>query len=468
MSSENFKSIVMRQCMERNKNIADIGCEYRVFSKADAKEICDFYHSYDGRQEFLYVPSLEEISGVLEKDNSVYVGVVSKNSNNILGITKVAEIEESPYPFFKAPKNAKKNENGFYGVSGLFIRKEAQGKKLATHLVDLSFASLQEYKAAGIYADCDFRNIASFNTLSKKMDFVGYTDGRMGASGEKTIYVTFFSNLEAKEREENRIELDFSSTYQEAFSLYDWYKPVEASISSQLRQLGNVSTFMVPYGNEGTEEFKVGCDFNCNFISVLDTPISTKGIKLNLGRWFPAELLRARVENVTYNSGDDTSAGGGVACAIEKKAKGKSEISTRAAPVSKKKVHPVAKSKVGSQQPSAVDLSKVSVLLSSKKHPSRGLIRALSLSKKKGLGGPKVIGDYSWAPVSNIDDYLGISVHGAIWAPVSNIVVVADKELQSQGLLGLCVGRLHGTSRARQAKTNLMRAQLLKIKGGTR
>lgn len=109
------------------------------------------------------------------------------------GIVKAGEIN-FPYPFFNPPKTIK-NKSAFWGVSGLYVKKEYQGKNISKMLIKNATALAFSCGATGVYADFDYKNIASMRVLSKYYDFIGYTDGRKGSKDEATIYTTMYKSF---------------------------------------------------------------------------------------------------------------------------------------------------------------------------------------------------------------------------------------------------------------------------------
>ncbi len=172
----------------KNFNQANLNVKLGVLY--DAEEIAKFYKTYEGVTEFLYIAPQEEIQ---EAINSGATYFTIKCNNELAGIAKAAKLS-LPYPFFYVPKDMDKN-NDYWGLSGLYVHKKYRGKRFSTMLLNASSSLAQMCNANGIYADFDYRNIASMQLISKHLDFLGYTDGRKGSPDEATIYTTFFRDF---------------------------------------------------------------------------------------------------------------------------------------------------------------------------------------------------------------------------------------------------------------------------------
>ena len=189
------KAARLKQCL--NSNLT-----YVILRKENEHLVNELYDSYKesvkrgnnpAEAEFLYIPTPEEISNVFTGTDAVYVGAIT-DDNELLGIAKIKKMKKFD-EFFVRPEYENSLKDCF-GISGLLVSEKARGKKVGTFLMATSTRLLNRMGAAGVYADCDYRNIASFNTLSSHLDFAGYTDGWNGAEGEQSIYVTFYKSFE--------------------------------------------------------------------------------------------------------------------------------------------------------------------------------------------------------------------------------------------------------------------------------
>ena len=155
-----------KQILENAKTICDnfnssnLDIELAVCD--NAKELADFYKTYNGIKEFLYIAPQEEIEEAIQ-NGAVYF--VVKFNNEIAGVAKASKLE-LPYPFFCAPKSMGK-EKGFWGLSGLYVHEKYRGKKISSVLLKASTSLAEMCNASGIYADFDYRNIASMQLISK-------------------------------------------------------------------------------------------------------------------------------------------------------------------------------------------------------------------------------------------------------------------------------------------------------------
>lgn len=263
---ENFSDMVRRswekiqQVSEYNNGLVkDYNC--KMLGVEHIREICHIYETYSGCKEFLYVPSEGEIEKNVKASTSCYVGMFDGN-DNLMGLAKLERLQ-FPYPFFALPKEEQAEEGACYGLSGLLVANEHRNKGVAKKLVNVSLGALHLYGAKGVYADCEYRNQASFATLSHTLNFVGFTDGRNGAEGEKTIYLTFYRNCAEKYQEtQANIALDFA----EAKTL----DSVAEVLQTQLQMMGKHSRLTAPYQN------------GYNELNLLDTPVLTPKMRLIL------------------------------------------------------------------------------------------------------------------------------------------------------------------------------------------
>lgn len=211
----------------------------------DYKRICEFYSTYSedikngSNKEFLYIPKDYEVIQTLESQDRAYVGIVD-SKNEILGIAKLEEIKGKS-AFFVIPSFEKGEKKKVFGYSGLLVksshRKLGIGKELTSRIGRI----LHRMGATGFYADCDFRNEKSFGTLSKTMDFIGFTDGRQGAKGEQTIYTTFYKSFNTENViYEGGLTLDFSKA--------TTFDDVAEILKNKMNEHGGYSTNVVEYG----------------------------------------------------------------------------------------------------------------------------------------------------------------------------------------------------------------------------
>jgi len=263
---ENFSDMVTRS-WEKVQKVSvcrdSLAKEYncRMLSAEHIRDICHIYETYNGCREFLYVPSHEEIEKNVMSSASCYVGLFDGN-DNLMGVAKLERLQ-FPYPFFALPKDEQNGEGDCYGLSGLLVASEHRNKGIAKKLVNASLGALHLYGAKGVYADCEYRNRASFATLSHTLDFVGFTDGRNGAEGEQTIYLIFYKNCAEKyQKAQEGIELNFAGV--------EKLDDVAEVLQSQLHSMGKHTASTTPYRN------------GYNVLNLLDTPVLTPKMKLVL------------------------------------------------------------------------------------------------------------------------------------------------------------------------------------------
>jgi len=181
---------------------------YQVLGLAWLDKIDQLYQSYQGCTEFLYIPSREELKKSLASDTVSYMGMINEG-HDLIGLVKVEKLQ-FPYPFFVVPKSEQKKDADYYGISGLLVAQSYRKKGVAKHLIEETVRALARLGARGAYADCDFRNKASFMTFSSKFNFIGFVDGREGMPGEQSIYTTFYYDFrEAHKKVLNCFKLDF-------------------------------------------------------------------------------------------------------------------------------------------------------------------------------------------------------------------------------------------------------------------
>lgn len=234
--------------------------EGHIFDFSRSQEIHDLYQSYDGKTEFLYIPSLNEIQDVIKLHKGCFYGMQDKNGK-IVSVMKLEKLQ-LPSPFF-VPPSYEQTEGKFLGLSGLLVSKDYRKQGIARAMVTTALESLSQGYYKGIYADCDYRNIASFSTLSSFLNFIGYADGRNGEEGEKTIYTTFYLSFTEKEKYMTpNLNLDFSKCTN--------LEEVNQILQKRMSNLGNFSTHTVPYGQ------------GYNLLHVFDKPIRQETISLSL------------------------------------------------------------------------------------------------------------------------------------------------------------------------------------------
>lgn len=257
--------------------------QYKLLDKTWEKDINDLYDRYHKStklpEEFLAIPSSESIREVLESDKKFFMGIVVDTpevdmnipgiisyKKELIGIAKVYVCDEKE-DFFQPPKKSLEDNDGklYFGISAMLVDNKYSGKRFGEYLVNGIIENLKSLNFAGVYADCDFRNIASFKALSANMDFIGFTDGREGADGERTIYTTFFADK--KDREDSSLKLDISKAKNT-----DEVKDVLLDL---LKEMGENEVHKRNYGD------------GHNYIYVTEKPISTKGINVNFGNWKP-------------------------------------------------------------------------------------------------------------------------------------------------------------------------------------
>ena len=205
----------------------------------DAKEIDDIYATYTGPKEFLYIPPFEEILETIAGDDAVYLGY--RINGELVAIAKVSKLE-LPSSFFVPPKS--EGRGNYYGCSGLLVKEGNRGKHLAQRLVNLTSSIAYVEGGNGIYADFDYRNSASMRVISKLFNFVGFTDGRNGAEGEKTIYTTFYLPLKNREKAQKTKGKNIKIPCHCA-------EDAKNNILKVMSQASKYCAYKVPYGGEG-------------------------------------------------------------------------------------------------------------------------------------------------------------------------------------------------------------------------
>ena len=233
----------------------------------DANKLSDFYKTYKGVKEFLYIAPKEEIEEAISK-GAIYF--VVNYEGNMAGVAKASKLE-LPYPFFCVPKTMDPTKD-YWGLSGLYVHKNFQGKKLSTVLLKSTTALAEKCKANGIYADFDYRNVNSMNLVSRYYSLLGYTDGREGAPDEATIYTTFFK--------------DFTNSSEHAQPLYVIFEQIDcgnarATLDAAMEKFGNSTIRIVPYcgGHNEVVCFDKPYTFELSSIKVLRDITKEKEIK---------------------------------------------------------------------------------------------------------------------------------------------------------------------------------------------
>lgn len=203
MNKQIIKQNANQICENFNSACGDI----KLKVCTDAKKLFEFYKTYDGIKEFLYIAPEKEIDEAINS-GAIFFGVYYKNQ--LAGIAKSAKLT-LPYPFFCVPKLMDKTKD-YWGLSGLYIHKNFQGKKLSTILLKSATTLAKECNAMGIYADFDYRNVKSMRLVSKYYNMIGYTDGRNGSPDEATIYTTFFKDFSGLEEVKDDLHMNFGES----------------------------------------------------------------------------------------------------------------------------------------------------------------------------------------------------------------------------------------------------------------
>lgn len=253
------------------------GIKFSVFTFADIYKIRKLYETYEGSKEFLYIPGTKEIHEQIISDNACYFGAKT-DDGQLISVSKIKRLDV-PSPFFVPPKYEDGKTGQFFGLSGMLVLKQFRGHRLARITTIAALNALSKMGAAGVYADCDFRNVASFSNLSSTFNFVGYTDGRHGAEGEKTIYTTFylsFGHQAKKEIPKTILDLSFRQNLDD----------VPCLLQTQMHKMGPFSSYIVEYGED--KDGKSGH----NELHVLDERIQTPNIILILEKEKPITLKK--------------------------------------------------------------------------------------------------------------------------------------------------------------------------------
>lgn len=255
--------------------------EYTVFTYKDTNDIYRLYKSYAGCTEFLYIPPREEIHAHLTSDTACYFGA-KNGAGQAVSVSKIEKLK-IPSPFFVPPKYEDHVAGQFFGLSGMLVAESCRRQGISKTTTTKALKALSDMGASGVYADCDFRNIASFSTLSSVFNFVGFADGRHGAEGEKTIYTTFylsFGNHEKKEIPQTILDLSYRESIDN----------VPCLLQTQMSHMGTFSSYEVRYGN------------GYNELHVLDDRVQTPHITLILEKAKPIMLKKHIVIPTKVNS----------------------------------------------------------------------------------------------------------------------------------------------------------------------
>lgn len=252
--------------------------ESHIFDLNRSQEIHNLYQSYDGKAEFLYIPSLNEIQDVIKLHKGCYYGMQDK-AGNIVSVMKLEKLQ-LPSPFF-VPPAYEKEDGQFLGLSGLLVAKNYRKQGIARTMITNALNSLVQGNYKGIYADCDYRNVASFSTLSSFLNFAGYADGRNGAEGEKTIYTTFYLSFNKKDQMViPNLNLDFAKCKD--------LEEVNHLLQRKMATLGSFSTHKVNYAD------------GYNLLHVFDEAIRQDTITLSLQDEKPVTIAKKPL-NISNN-----------------------------------------------------------------------------------------------------------------------------------------------------------------------
>ncbi len=197
----------IKKAIQQNLTAASTSVvQYGILQPADCDTIKQLYDSYKSeigtpdsvfQTEFLYIPSENEIIDTLSGNKACYIG--AWNNARLVAVMKLQELPITPTnkatPFFVPPQAERNTSGRFFGISGMLTSKACRGKGVVLPMITQILNALKANKATGVYADCDYRNISSFNALSGFLNFIGFTDGRNGLPGEQTIYMTFYNSF---------------------------------------------------------------------------------------------------------------------------------------------------------------------------------------------------------------------------------------------------------------------------------
>ena len=240
------KMLIRENAKKICNNFNSVEGKFKLRICDNPKALADFYNTYNGVTEFLYVAPEQEISEAID-NGAIFYGII--HEDEIAGVAKISQLE-LPYPFFSVPKNMDK-ELDYWGLSGLYVHEKFRGKKLSTILLNAGTSLAQECGGAGIYADFDYRNVNSMRLISKYYNLLGYTDGRNGSPDEATIYTTFFKDFSGMSKNGGVLIVDFNDCD---------FSQARQSLDYTMSKIGNSSINKVNY-----------CD-GYNEIVCFDTP----------------------------------------------------------------------------------------------------------------------------------------------------------------------------------------------------
>ena len=258
---------------------------YQPLGEAWLDKIDELYQSYQGCREFLYIPSRQELKQSLASDTISYMGMIDEG-RILVGLVKVEQLQ-FPYPFFVVPKREQEKGARYFGISGLLVAPKYRKQGVAKHIVENTVRALSRLGAKGVYADCDFRNKASFLTFSSHFNFIGFVDGREGMAGEQSIYTTFYYDLSEKyKRRMEKMRFDYrkTATLDEVVALLQ---------RNMKKELGNFSYYEV--------EYKSGY----NKIYVIDKPVDIRETELVIGQEWEKSLANANIDKNVVVFGSD-------------------------------------------------------------------------------------------------------------------------------------------------------------------
>lgn len=197
------------------------------------------YQSYSGQKEFLYVPTKEGVNHVFQSKDLCYFGAVDEQ-NRLIAVEKVRKLELKNEYFVRPVSEPQQGD--CYSLSGALVGAGYRKLGVGSLLIQKSLENLKSIDTAvGVFVGCDYRNIASFNTLSKQVGFIGVLDGRNGNPDENTLYTCFYLPLKTKSEKKpvNDYGFKITDTKEEAFD----------KIINTLSKLGRLNQYQIPYVN---------------------------------------------------------------------------------------------------------------------------------------------------------------------------------------------------------------------------
>lgn len=260
-----IKKIIIREKAKQicnNFNSGNSGFKLKICD--NPKVVADFYNTYKGVTEFLYIAPEQEIAEAIG-NGAVFYCIMNKNE--MAGIAKISQFE-LPYPFFCVPKSMSKDLD-YWGLSGLYVSEKFRGKKLSTILLNAGTTLAQECNGAGIYADFDYRNVDSMRLISKYYNLLGYTDGRNGSPDEATIYTTFFKDFTGVSKMGGSLSINFDNV---------GFDEARESLDKSMLQIGSTTVNKVKYANGYNEIvcFDTPYEFDNTKIIIKDEKSSIK------------------------------------------------------------------------------------------------------------------------------------------------------------------------------------------------